>query len=119
MEWNRDHTEVVLYQRIMNEKFEQKLKKFIVDWKIRDYKKPFEKGKGVERIKYDEEMIYVELKNPYRSTVGTLLYFTNHSRPDLSNSGRELSKANKCGTRLHFVCFLRVCNWFFKNKKLV
>ena len=85
-------------------------------WEIRSYKTPFSKGQGIERVKDNEEVISDELQGLYRSTVGTLLYLTKHSRPDLSNSVRELSKENKGDTAEHFKCLLRVCNWLFMNK---
>ena len=35
----------------------------------------------------------VKTQSMYRSGVGTLLYLTNHSRPDITNPVRELSKS--------------------------
>jgi hypothetical protein len=43
----------------------------------------------------------------YRSGVGMLLYLVKHSRPDLSNSVRELSKVNDGATPAHWKALMR------------
>lgn len=116
MSWNERKSEVILHQSRMIDKIEEKLKDTIMEWKVRSYKTPFAKGKVIERVKDNEVVISDELQGLYRSTVGTLLYLTKHSRPDLSNSIREISKANKGSTKNKFQCLLRFCNWLFKNK---
>ena len=44
------------------------------------------------RLENKEDMLNAENHETYRSGVGTLLYLTKHSRPDISNPVRELSK---------------------------
>ena len=44
------------------------------------------------RLENKEDKVYAEDHETYRSGVGTLLYLTKHSRPDISNPVRELSK---------------------------
>ena len=41
----------------------------------------------------------------YRSGVGTLLYLTKHSRPDISNPVRELSKTMDAPAPAHLSSF--------------
>ena len=43
-------------------------------------------------LKNQEDKVNAEDHETYRSGVGTLLYLTKHSRPDISNPVRELSK---------------------------
>ena len=44
------------------------------------------------RLQNPEDKVNPEAHETYRSGVGTLLYLTKHSRPDISNPVRELSK---------------------------
>ena len=46
----------------------------------------------VRRLENQEDKVNTEEHEIYRSGVGTLLYLTKHSRPDISNPVRELSK---------------------------
>ena len=46
----------------------------------------------VRRLENQEDTVNAEEHKIYRSGVGTLLYLTKHSRPDISNPVRELSK---------------------------
>ena len=48
------------------------------------------------RIENPEDKVNPEDHEIYRSGVGTLLYLTKHSRPDICNPVRELSKNNGC-----------------------
>ena len=45
------------------------------------------------RLENHEDKVNTEDHETYRSGVGTLLYLTKHSRPDICNPVRELSKA--------------------------
>ena len=44
------------------------------------------------RVENEEDKVNAQDHETYRSGVGTLLYLTKHSRPDISNPVRELSK---------------------------
>ena len=48
------------------------------------------------RLENEEDKVNAQDHETYRSGVGTLLYLTKHSRPDISNPVRELSKTNGC-----------------------
>ena len=48
------------------------------------------------RLENPEDKVNPEEHETYRSGVGTLLYLTKHSRPDICNPVRELSKNNGC-----------------------
>ena len=48
------------------------------------------------RLENEEDKVNAKDHETYRSGVGTLLYLTKHSRPDISNPVRELSKTYGC-----------------------
>ena len=54
----------------------------------------------------------------YRSGVGTLLYLTKHSRPDITNPVRELSKSMDGASMAHGTEIYRVINYVFEMKTL-
>ena len=51
-----------------------------------------ESGSNIVPPKDFEEVLDILNKNKYQSGVVTLMYLVNHSRPDINNSVRELSK---------------------------
>ena len=54
----------------------------------------------------------------YQSGIGTLLYLVKHSRPDLLNCTRELSKAMDVATPGQFKELKRVSNYVIQTKEL-
>jgi hypothetical protein len=66
--------------------------------KMPKYRTPGTPGVGLERPKEDESVISAEDQSLYRSGVGMLLYLIKHSRPDIANAVRELTK---CLTGAH------------------
>ena len=56
------------------------------------YETPAPSGFRVIRTEEEETKLSKDKQTRYRSGVGSLLYLVKHSRPDLSNSVRELSK---------------------------
>ena len=54
----------------------------------------------------------------YRSGVGTYLYLTNHSRPDITNPVRELSKSMDGASMAHVTQMYRVINFVIEMKTL-
>ena len=54
----------------------------------------------------------------YRSGVGTLLYLTKHSRPDITNPVRELSKSMDGASMAHVTEMYRVINFVLEMKTL-
>ena len=55
----------------------------------------------------------------YRSGVGTLLYLTKHSRPDITIPVRELSKSMDGASMTHVTEMYRVINFVLETKTLV
>ena len=64
-------------------------------YKVKSKLVPMVKGTGIRHLTAEDEEISGEMQSVYRSCVGYFLYITKHSRPDLCNSVRELSKVNK------------------------
>ena len=54
----------------------------------------------------------------YRSGVGTLLSLTKHSRPDMTNPVRELSKSMYDASMAHVMEMYRVINFVLEMKTL-
>ena len=53
------------------------------------------------RLENPEDKVSPEEHETYRSGVGTLLYLTKHSRPDICNPERELSKTMDAPAPVH------------------
>ena len=71
-------------------------------------------GEKVDDIsKVDEKT-----QSMYRSGVGTLLYLTNHSRPDLTNPERKLSKSMDGASMAQVTVMYRVINFVLDTKTL-
>ena len=62
------------------------------------YDTPGIPGGGVQKPLESEPRITEEEQILYRSVIGTVLYLVKHSRPDLDNTVRELSKVIDSGT---------------------
>ena len=68
-------------------------------------------GKVDDISKVDERT-----QSMYRSGVGTLLYLTKHSRPDITNPVRELSKNMDGASMAHVTEMYRVINFVLEMK---
>ena len=64
-----------------------------------------------------EDMVNPELHKLYRSGVGKLLYLTKHSRPDISNSLRELSQHLDKPTRAHIQALFRALDYVANTRE--
>ena len=72
---------------------------------------------NVTRPTNDSEKISAEQQTIYRSAVGTLLQFVKHSRPDIANSVRELSKCMDSATEAAFKEMCRVVKFVLDTKE--
>ena len=70
-------------------------------------------GKVDDISKVDEKT-----QSMYRSGVGTLLYLTKHSRPDITNPVRELSKSMDGASMAQVTEMYRVINFVLETKTL-
>jgi hypothetical protein len=84
--------------------------------KFQDYRTPGTPGEHVMRnieLKVDAEKHSI-----YRSGVGMLLYLVKHSRPDIANAVRELTKALDGPSHAAYKEFLRVVKHTIDTKNL-
>ena len=64
-----------------------------------------------------EDKVSPEEHETYRSGVGTLLYLTKHSRPDICNSVRELSKTMDAPAPVHLKEMYKVIRYVLSTKE--
>ena len=65
------------------------------------------------RLETPEDKVNPEDHETYRSGVGTLLYLTKHSRPDICNPVRELSKTMDAPAPVHLKEMYKVVRHVF------
>ena len=81
------------------------------------YMTPGTPSYNVERPKTDSEKLSPERQTIYRSAVGTLLQFVKHSRPDIANPVRELSKCMDAANEGAFKEMCRVVKFVLDTKE--
>jgi hypothetical protein len=64
----------------------------------------------------DDPTITLEEQHKYRSGVGMLMYLVKHSRPDIANAVRELTKVLDGATQAHWIAMMRVIKYVFETK---
>ena len=74
---------------------------------------------GIKSLKpeNDEECLSDELQTEYRSGTGMLLYLVKHSRPDISNAVRELTKCMDKACMRSYKEMERVIRFVLSTKK--
>ena len=87
---NKERTKGWLGQRSIIKSLEQKFGEKAM--KTRSSLTPGTPRFIARRLENEEDKVNAQDHETYRSGVGTLLYLTKHSRPDISNPVRELSK---------------------------
>ena len=94
----------------LDKKFGDKVKN------MRVYKTPV--TPGVHQVRELDESLGLskEKRTEFRSGVGMLLYLVKHSRPDIANAVRELSKVLDCSTSHSFKEMLRVIKYVLDTK---
>ena len=80
------------------------------------YRTPGTPGLGIIRPKEGDLTISEEDQTLYRSGVGMLLYLVKHSRPDIANSVRELSKSMSGATEAAFKELKRVIKFVLDTR---
>ena len=63
------------------------------------------------RPEKDDPILTLGEQTKYRSGVGMLLYLIKHSRPDISNAVRELTKVLDGATQAHWKAMIRVIKY--------
>ncbi len=108
-EMNKHKTKAWLGQPFVIKSLKEKFEKLVSKTQI--CKTPGTPGFTSVRPKEGDKCIEPEDQQTYRSGVGTLLYLTKHSRPDLSNSTRELSKVMDGATPAHMKELKRIIKY--------
>ena len=90
VKFNKDLSKAWLGQPHMIKKIEQTFGDEVS--KLGTYKTPGTPGFSIIRPKGDDITVSAEMQSRYRSGVGMLLFLVKHSRPDISNAVRELTK---------------------------
>ncbi|KAG7348142.1 hypothetical protein IV203_016847 [Nitzschia inconspicua] len=83
---------------------------------LKNVKVPMASGITVIRPTEDDPLLSPEDQKDYRSAVGMLLYLVKHSRPDLSNGVRELSKVMRGATNDHVKLLHQVIKFVLETK---
>ena len=68
------------------------------------------------RLENPEDKVSPEEHETYRSGVGTLLYLTKHSRPDICNPVRELSKTMDAPAPVHLKEMYKLIRFVLSTK---
>jgi hypothetical protein len=84
---------------------------------MRYYNTPAMPNDIVMRPQIGDPLLSKEDQQLYRSGVGMLLYLTKHSRPDISNAVRELSKVMDGATECHMKNMLRCIKFVIDTKE--
>jgi hypothetical protein len=96
---NKEKDTIWIYQLKSFKHLEQTFGHLLQD--VREYKSPAAAKTTIVRTQPGDQLITPEQQKLYRSGVGMLLYLVKHSRPDISNSTRELSKVGDGASEAH------------------
>ena len=98
------------------------IEKLEKDWKLdikkKVFKTPTPEGYKVIRPEEKDKLMEVIEQKKFRSGIGTLMYLVKLSRPELSNSVRELSKVMDKGMECHFGMLKRLISYVVQTKHL-
>jgi hypothetical protein len=87
---SKDKNKVFIHQPKLLKHLEKEFKHLV--GKPRDFKTPAGPKTTIIRPEKEDKLISKKEQTIYRSGVGMLLYLVKHSRPEISNAVRELSK---------------------------
>ena len=71
----------------------------------------------VEIFGYEDPSLDACIQNRYQQGVGSLMYLVKHSRPDISNPVRELSKGMKRANNSHLKSLHRLISFVVNTKE--
>ncbi len=85
---------------------------------MKTYKTPGTPGVSITRPKEDDKLLPEEAQHNFQSGTGMLLYLVKHSRPDISNAVRELTKVMDKATDKNLQEMLRIVKHVLDTKEL-
>jgi hypothetical protein len=111
--------EMLLSQPDLIKKLKRTFKKELVN--IKPVNVPARAGQTTMRPCENTKLIDPKEQTSYRSGVGMLLFLIKHSRPDINNAVRELTKVVDGATKEHFNQMLRLIKYIIvtANRKLL
>ena len=112
--FDRDNKIGWIHQPHLIKKIEKKFGPMVM--KLQSYKTPGTPGGSILRNPIDK--VDAEKQKIYRSGVGMLLYLVKHSRPDIANAVRELSKALDGTSAAAYKELMRVLKYVMDTKHL-
>ena len=83
---------------------------------VKDYKTPAAPKTTIMRPQAGDPLITPDQQKLFRSGIGMLLYLVKHSRPDMANAIRELSKVGDGATEGHWKQLLRAIKYTMNTK---
>ena len=105
---------VLISQPDLIKKLEKNFGEFVHG--LAKYNTPGPPGEGIVRPGDTDPLITDEEQKIFRSGVGSLLYLMKHSRPDISNAVRELSKVMDGATSGHLKTLFRAIKFVIDTK---
>ena len=115
LRFNKERSKIWLGQPSIIKKIEKTFQEVLKS--TNKYKTPGTPNFNVLRPQNENDRISVKEQKLYQSGVGSLLYLTTHSRPDISNAVRELSKSMDHATEGAMKELLRVINFVISTKE--
>ena len=103
-----------IHQPHLLTKLEKKFGDYVKDFQV--YKTPGTPGLGT--LRNPKTTVDANKHAIYRSSVGMLLYLVKHTRPDIANAVRELSKALDCPSPAAYKEMLRVIKFVLDTRGL-
>ena len=83
---------------------------------LQQFRTPGTPGQGLIKAQTDDDKVSTEQQSRYRTGVGMLLYLIKHSRPDISNAVRELTKCLDGATPGAYKEMLRLIKYVLDTK---
>lgn len=107
--WMENEKGVILHQNKIIDRLDTYFFKELMNTK--NTSTPAKPGLVTQRPEDGDPLMHESMKKKYRSGVGTLLYLVKHSRPDLCNVTRNLSKNMDGGTVADFKNLMRAIKY--------
>ena len=111
---NKSRDTIWINQPKLIKNLEENFRSLITSEKV--YKTPASPRFIVIRPMKDDPVLSLDRQQKYRSGVGMLMYLVKHSRPDIANATRELSKVLDGATEAHWKAMLRIIKFVFDTK---
>jgi hypothetical protein len=113
---NKSNNILNIHQPKLLKHLEQEFKGLIE--KPKSYRTPAGPKTAIVRPQPEDPRISESDQSVYRSGVGMLLYLVKHSRPEISNAVRELSKVCDGATQAHWKALMRTIQYVLTTKNI-